>query len=547
MVLSKAKRIFGTLRREWSGLIFVIVAITLISFQLQKNLLDRQYAILSADSELRLMQNMDSLENIKDVHEEKANGYNDDVSRDESDAHSQALRYSLQEKFKLCNEVHRPNRDDVEWRKSVYQEFKFRVNGYGDFDAFILRHYFDDRFFHSHKERYVRAPVVILGPGPLDPIEEHRDTLKWAWAMNRARFNVLLWYDGMLNPIATTCEHQTAAGLTRNVSNSYYFQQIMHCPIPEIDRLPSHTSLTYDVCSQAKTYTRVMYPRPPRFPGARDIGVCMASLYGTLNKTRISYIINWMEALKMFGVIEVSINNASFEFGDSDIEKTFQYYMDKGEMIMTHYPVIHEHWTHNRKQNDDASESVNKITTGDCFYRNLKRYWYTLIIDMDELPVPMKHNTYREYLEYFLAEHPNLTEAHGLIIRTAFFNMNFKPGNPDAPEYLPILRYTNRFRPEPIEDSHDGVGISKSFHNPRNCVASGHHLCRQGHDRRRKVMRETMPPEDILIHHYRLFCKYKNDCKKFKDQLINDKILPEKYSTEITARVVKVMRDLNFL
>ena len=63
-------------------------------------------------------------------------------------------------------------------------------------------------------------------------------------------------------------------------------------------------------------------------------------------------------------------------------------------MTFTHYPPINTHWD---SPEEDASATVTttKITTGDCIYRNIKRYWYVLIIDMDEIPVPVRFDTYQ--------------------------------------------------------------------------------------------------------------------------------------------------------
>ena len=69
--------------------------------------------------------------------------------------------------FKVCAAHERPNASSIVWRKGVYQYHNWSVPPYGDHDTFILHHYFDDRFFTSHKQRFLRAPVVIRGPGPL--------------------------------------------------------------------------------------------------------------------------------------------------------------------------------------------------------------------------------------------------------------------------------------------------------------------------------------------------------------------------------------------
>lgn len=205
---------------------------------------------------------------------------------------------------------------------------------------------------------------------------------------------MLLWYDEFENPVGVTCKDQPAAGLNRNVSNTYFFQDLVTCIIPEINILPKRASIVGHPCAKPSTYIDIVYPEPLEDPTTRMIGVCMASLYGNMSVQNVPYFVNWMETLYKLGVSEVSINNATLRFEDDMIRKAFQYYQDIGRLTFTHYPVVHETWD-SPKQDDAATEAINKLTTGDCLYRNLKRYWYVLIIDMDEVPVPAHFDTYQ--------------------------------------------------------------------------------------------------------------------------------------------------------
>ena len=111
----------------------------------------------------------------------------------------------------------------------------------------------------------------------------------------------------------------------------------------------------------------------------QTIGVCMASLYGKLSEEDVPYFVNWMETLHVLGVGHVSMNNASLSFSDDVIRSAFAYYSDIGWLTMTHYPPIVNHWE-SPKEDDAATEGINKMATGDCVYRFVHKLIYSQVM-----------------------------------------------------------------------------------------------------------------------------------------------------------------------
>ena len=412
-------------------------------------------------------------------------------------------------------------------------------------DVYSLRFYYDDRFLQMSGYRHIRTTVTVHGPGHLKNAQVSRPVLEWAWAMNRVTWYVLLWYQGYKDPVGVGCKIQSAAGLNRNCSNQFYFQEIVTCILPEIGLLPRSASLVRKKCGKPTTNMEVIMPYPLRDP--REIGVCMASFYGQVSTENIPYFVNWMETLNVLGVSEVSINNATLQFVDELPKKMFDYYQSISRLTFTHFPPVHDKWI-SPVQDDAATEAINKIATGDCIYRNIKRYWYTLIIDLDEIPVPRHHDTYQDFISDYTHKYPNTSSAHCLAMRSSFFYLTHTPGNPEYPLHLPVLRQTLRFRIEPIEV--DGVGLSKSFHNTRNMVAAGHHLTRQTHNYKghhdRPLHQHFTTEEDILIHHYRDSCKWQKFCKENWTDTIHDDIIPRKFSAKVTRQVENVLHAIGY-
>ena len=167
---------------------------------------------------------------------------------------------------------------------------------------------------------------------------------------------------------------------------------------------------------------------------------------------------------------------------------------------------------------------------------------------MDEIPVPTHHDTYQDFITDYTQKYPNTSSAHCLAMRSSFFYLTHTPSNPEYTSHLPVLRQTLRFRVEPMEV--DGVGLSKSFHNTRNMVATGHHLTRQTHMLNgqfvRSLFQHFVREDDIMVHHYRSTCKFKDVCKENWRSTIHDDILPRKFGPQITRQVEHVLHAIGY-
>ena len=460
---------------------------------------------------------------------------------------------------RACSNVTRPDVKSLYKYKDVYQHFRLTPRGYNVTDAYFLAFYYDDRFVYTGA-KYIRTFVTIKGIGPERQAAKEliQKTAKWSWSVNATPTSVLLWYDGFQHPVSATCSTAPAFGITRNVSGQFYYEYIITCALPEIDLLPAHVSLAQHACAApVRNYVALTYPRPPAASGGvahRDIGVCVASLYGSMNATDVPYLVSWMEALSVYGVIEVNLNNALMKL-DASVQRVLDYYVTRGRLLLTHYPVIHATWT--ASEQDQATESTNRMHVGDCFFRNIKRYWHTLVIDLDELPVPMRVRSYADALDAASARNASLADAHCHTMRSAFFYFDFAPGNPEYPRHLPLHRYTRRFKTEPVVFGHnDGLGLGKSFHNSRRVVAMGHHLCRSSHrELGVHLLKQSFIDEThLLIHHYRRSCKYTVDCQSDDDdggagggnRTVVDSHIPHSIGAELRRRVEQVLQQLNY-
>lgn len=480
----------------------------------------------------------------------------DEISMNESiRSYMEHLPKTEQARYVVCDDnVKRPT--NIHLHKGFYQRLMYVIDDdyYKPGEIFIMNFYYDDRFFKDKGTSYIRGIVSVRCP-----YGERSDRNDWNWAMKTlAEINTVLWYEHFTSPISTKCYFKNAAGLARKVEAVYYYQYHIVCPVPNITPLPSKATLTQSDCEVTDTYITIVYPDAPSHPGSNntDIGICTASLYGSLSDQDVPHTVSWFESIFMFGVTEVTLNIASLSFQGDHIKKVFQYYTAIGKLTLTHYPPAHRTlYNATKTQIDAATESFNKLTTGDCFYRNIRRYWWVLIIDMDELPVPKTGSTYQESLRFLMQNKPRAKNAHCFGVKSVVFPRNTDSGNKDYPRYLPYLRLTKRIPIHPIivrrgkKKGRLTNEVYKSFHNPRNVVSSGHHFCSFTHKKSRKhIVKEYIPEDVMVIHHYRDRCKFIEDCQsQEKQDFVHDDYLVKFYGQVIKSQVEMVLRKVGYL
>ena len=460
--------------------------------------------------------------------------------------HEYMRSFTLPSHFQVCSGLHRPDPASVYKYKGVYQHFQLTPNNYPTADVYFLAFYLDERFL-STGARYVRTFVTLSGIGPERQASKEliHKTAVWSWQVNDTPTHLLLWYAGFADPVTSACSTRPAFGITRNVSGAFFYEHVITCPLPDIDLLPSHVSIAQHACRRPTNFAPLTQPRPPRQVGTRDIGVCMASLYGELTSAEVPYLVSWMEALRLYGVSEVNMNNALMRV-DNKTRDVLRYYQSTGQLQLTNFPVVHRKWREHEA--DAATESTNRMHVAHCFMRNVRRYWHTLVIDLDELPVPTRAKTYVDVINAIHRRNASLGDAHCLTMRSAFFYLDFEPGNATFGAHLPLHRFSRRFRTEPVKLGHnDGLGLGKSFHNPRRVVAMGHHLCRSSHVELgvEQLKHAFVSESDLLIHHYRRHCKYTLDCHN-STRIVVDDVVPRVIGTHLRKRVEHVLEQVGF-
>lgn len=142
-------------------------------------------------------------------------------------------------------------------------------------------------------------------------------------------------------------------------------------------------SLVSNLCDHAENNLKIINLKPENKTKER-FGVCIPAL--TLEKREsVIKFIEWIEMMKILGAAKVHISNRLLH---PELLKVAKYYEQQGlvEITTFHEPstfdnlIYHNFWT------------FQYLTINDCFYRVKNLYDYVLIIDTNEVVLPMKQN-----------------------------------------------------------------------------------------------------------------------------------------------------------
>ena len=200
------------------------------------------------------------------------------------------------------------------------------------------------------------------------------------------------------------------------------------------------------------------------------VGVCGPLLYGTVDPYRL---IEWLEMLKLLGVETIVMHNHSMDQSTADIMKV---YKDEGlvELRQVRQQGI-VGFLGEDKYRDDIY-AIGTILLTDCMYRNMFRFDWMAVLDLDELIIPRNHRNYSSLLKE-LNQNQNYQNRVGFKFLHADFILD-SVLNPQLAEGVPwqmaIPRHQQRFgvmRP---------TFHAKSIIKPKLCTAMHYHICR-GH------------------------------------------------------------------
>ncbi|XP_069465576.1 uncharacterized protein [Ambystoma mexicanum] len=224
-----------------------------------------------------------------------------------------------------------------------------------------------------------------------------------------------------------------------------------------------------------------------------EFTVCISTMFG--NSTNALQFIQTIEMYKLLGAQKVMIYNHSCS---SLIDKVMKHYIAEGTVEVIPWPIdfyldvsTSWHFTLGSRPKD-LGYYGQLATLNDCLYRNMYKSKYVVLIDMDEIIMPKKHQNWASMMAYLQKKYRKrgifIFENH--VFPNNVFDLTF---NLSAWKAIPgdnVLLHVYR---EPGTKYHE-----KMIVNPRKVIQISVHTVLKTYSRHVKVSRRI-----AMLQHYR--------------------------------------------
>ncbi|KHN74016.1 hypothetical protein Tcan_18637 [Toxocara canis] len=322
----------------------------------------------------------------------------------------------------------------------------------------------------------------------------------------------------------------------------FYIPNLITCPLPY--RMHESDSLTIQVtlspCNSKPSALRVNKKSTPK-SGRKGVAVCVKGM-DFMNDISKRFV-EWIEAQYLLGADTVTVYTY---FVSSETQKVLDYYVNNGmlNMVPLELPgdspnqnyIRHQFIWRNRQQ----KRRHELIPYNDCLYRHIDTHEYILIVDTDEVVVPLKRNTWMEML-HDVIDGSLKHEVTSISILNAF---KFPASRLDetVPEYMHMLR--NRRRSEEISKAGD---YGKSFTSTKSVASVFNHFAL--HRLHANVSRTIYAKKDMALKlHYKERCPIESqkECTILEKVTVDDKSL-DRFADALTKRVTAVLKELSMI
>lgn len=253
-------------------------------------------------------------------------------------------------------------------------------------------------------------------------------------------------------------------------------------------------------------------------------------------------LIEWIELITLLGADKIYFYDLQVH---PNVSKVLKYYQQEGKIHVSPHNLPGGHpnipgMSHMNMQNE-------LIPYNDCLYKNMYKYDFIALFDVDEVIMPKKddlswHDLMKRVLEK-AKDLKNSTYASFYVRNVYFFNESMPPQEliPGIPKYMHMLQHVNR---APTY-SKPGSCI-KSFHNPEHVLTIHNHLpisCLSGYCDYFEI-----DTEDAQLQHYRVDCGNnlnQSDCDSLKKTTVRDTTI-YKFKDQLILRTSLVLDALGF-
>jgi len=340
-----------------------------------------------------------------------------------------------------------------------------------------------------------------------------------------------------------------------NYKQGLYQPYLLACQLPKTHwgKVPASVSVVEKPCETATSNIKVTYNKIEKSEKKKKFAVCVKGL-DFPDDDLSTRLIEWIELLNVLGADKIFMYKLDVH---PNVSRVLDHYVKEGKIDVTkislpgfqpNLPVLQHLYLTTKRNNKRQNEL---IPYNDCLYRNLYRYEYIALLDIDEVIIPLKHLNWKEMMTDAVAASlkvKNETRA-SYNFRNVYFmdemldehegsHYHFK----DIPPYLHMMQHVYRS----ANYTKPGQYV-KCFHNPERALILHNHFplgCLGG-------VCTSYPVDPALGHlqHYRSDCvsTLKKSCKNdFKSVSVKDSTI-WKWKDTVIQRSSEALITLGFL
>ena len=332
---------------------------------------------------------------------------------------------------------------------------------------------------------------------------------------------------------------------------------MLACQLPKThwDKVPLSVSVVENICDTATNNLKVIYNKIGEHEKKKEFAVCVKGLDFPTDDLSVR-LIEWIELLHLLGADKIFLYNLEVH---PNVTKVLHHYEDKGYVDVTPISLpgyqpnvkVLQHLYLKSKTNNKRQNEL--IPYNDCLYRNIYRYDYIALLDIDEVIMPINGDNWSDLMKQVKTLSYNIKkeERASYNFRNVYFldemltaheNSGSLPyGFKDIPTYMHMARHIYRS----ANYTKPGQYV-KCFHNPEKALILHNHFplgCLGG-------ICTSYPVDPSVAHlqHYRSDCVsiLKKSCEKdFKNVSVVDTTI-WKYNEPLIKASTETLQTLGF-
>ncbi|XP_054728826.1 uncharacterized protein LOC129237884 [Anastrepha obliqua] len=352
-----------------------------------------------------------------------------------------------------------------------------------------------------------------------------------------------LWYEEQNMPIIVPVrEYRVTWYSDWGNGPDYYYPTFVECAMPQEVRhlVPQTVSLVPSECARATNNLRVIYEPPAVNHTQRGFAVCSTGLYNPDRDNSVR-LVEWLELLRLLGAEHVMLPNFGIHPNATSVLRHYEsegFVSAPGISLVRGEPAL-PHFTYAAIKMCLNNHRLNEIIPlNDCLYRNMYKYEYIVVLDVDEVIMPVGEQRSWADLVQYAKEHIRYDDCEGLT-SLCFRNIYFpayperKPFSAEVPYYMYMMQHVAR-----VAEHLEPMMATKCFHNATTVTGLHNHFALHWTG---GCGMQTVNETAGQMQHYR-----EPDVPETLENPVIDDVI-WRYKEPLVKRTQKVLRQLGLL